>query len=59
MEATRPIIEMRGVGKRFGKFEALKDIDLEVAWRCGGCLSSSSALPFAGIGQLGEMMISF
>ena len=31
MEATRPIIEMRGVGKRFGKFEALKDIDLEVA----------------------------
>ena len=31
MEASRPIIEMRGVGKRFGKFEALKDIDLEVA----------------------------
>ena len=31
MEATRPIIEMRGVGKRFGKFEALKNIDLEVA----------------------------
>ncbi|MBC6718576.1 amino acid ABC transporter ATP-binding protein [Aurantimonas sp. DM33-3] len=31
MEATRPIIEMRGVSKRFGKFEALKDIDLEVA----------------------------
>ncbi|WP_277024718.1 amino acid ABC transporter ATP-binding protein [Aurantimonas coralicida] len=31
MEATRPIIEMRGVGKRFGKFQALKDIDLEVA----------------------------
>ena len=31
MEATRPIIEMRGVGKRFGKFEALKGIDLEVA----------------------------
>ncbi|MFY0735689.1 amino acid ABC transporter ATP-binding protein [Aurantimonas sp. NFXS3] len=25
------MIEMRGVGKRFGKFEALKDIDLEVA----------------------------
>nr|BAT29368.1 polar amino acid ABC transporter ATPase [Aurantimonas manganoxydans SI85-9A1] len=31
MGASRPIIEMRGVGKRFGKFEALKDIDLEVA----------------------------
>ncbi len=31
MEATRPIIEMRGVGKRFGKFEALKGIDLDVA----------------------------
>jgi len=30
MEASRPIIEMRGVGKRFGKFEALKDINLEV-----------------------------
>ncbi|MDE0923514.1 MAG: amino acid ABC transporter ATP-binding protein [Aurantimonas coralicida] len=25
------MIEMRGVGKRFGKFQALKDIDLEVA----------------------------
>ncbi|MEF2554127.1 amino acid ABC transporter ATP-binding protein [Aurantimonas sp. A2-1-M11] len=31
MDDVQPIIEMRGVGKRFGKFEALRGIDLEVA----------------------------
>lgn len=30
MVAGRPIIQMRGVDKRFGRFQALKNIDLEV-----------------------------
>ena len=30
MDGTRPLIEMRGVGKRFGEFEALRNIDLTV-----------------------------
>ncbi|EAU41466.1 amino acid ABC transporter, ATP-binding protein [Fulvimarina pelagi HTCC2506] len=31
MSQPEAIISMKGVGKRFGKFEALKDIDLEIA----------------------------